>query len=289
MKTLNGRELSAKNMQNLTTKILDFKEKYLRRPTLAVILVGSDVPSQTYVHMKAKACKAVGIHSIIYEMSEDINEEILLKKIDNMNNDDTIDGILVQLPLPKHLNEEKVIEEIAIHKDVDGFTTHNVGALWANVQEKTRLLPATPYGVLKLLQEYKIDLLGKEVVIIGTSNIVGKPLAGLFVEQGSTVTMCNINTKDISLHTKHADILCVGVGKPQFIKADMVKEGCVVIDIGITKIDGKLYGDVDFDAVSKKASHITPVPGGVGPMTISTLLENTLKASINNQEAPTHP
>ena len=285
MNTLNGRELSTKIIKNLTIQISSFKEEYGRRPTLAVVLVGSDAPSQTYVQMKAKACKEAGIHSIVYEMSDDVNENILLKKIDNMNQDDTIDGILVQLPLPKHLDEEKVIERIATHKDVDGFTTHNAGSLWSNVNQKTRLLPATPLGVIRLLKEYKIDMLGKEVVIIGTSNIVGKPLAGLLLEQGATVTMCNINTKDISVHTKRADILCVAVGKPKFIKADIVKEGCVVVDIGITKVDGKLYGDVDFEQVSQKASYITPVPGGVGPMTISTLLENTLKASINNQEA----
>ena len=285
MNTLNGRELSTKIIKNLTIQISSFKEEYGRRPTLAVVLVGSDAPSQTYVQMKAKACKEAGIHSIVYEMSDDVNENILLKKIDNMNQDDTIDGILVQLPLPKHLDEEKVIERIATHKDVDGFTTHNAGSLWSNVNQKTRLLPATPLGVIRLLKEYKIDMLGKEVVIIGTSNIVGKPLAGLLLEQGATVTMCNINTKDISVHTKRADILCVAVGKPKFIKADILKEGCVVVDIGITKVDGKLYGDVDFEQVSQKASYITPVPGGVGPMTISTLLENTLKASINNQEA----
>lgn len=281
MNILNGKELSSSITSKLKKDVLDFQEKTSRRPCLAVVLVGDDQASKTYTNMKARACKEVGIQSILHEMSEDVSEQILLQTIENMNNDITIDGILVQLPLPKHLNENKIIEKISAHKDVDGFTPFNVGSLWSNVNKNTMFAPATPLGVIKLLKHNKIDIQSKEVVIVGTSNIVGKPLAGLFLQENATVTMCNIHTKNLISHTLRADILCVGIGKPNFITADMVKDNVVVIDIGINKVDGKLCGDVDFKEVSKKASYITPVPGGVGPMTISILLENTIRASKN--------
>lgn len=283
MSILNGKELSLATIERLKKDVLEFEKQTSKVTTLAVVLVGSDPASKTYINMKAKACQNVGIHSIVHEMNENTSEDMLLQVIENMNNDDTIDGILVQLPLPKTLNEEKIIEKISIHKDVDGFTPFNVGSLWANINNDM-FAPATPLGVLKLLKHNNIEIQSKEVVIVGTSNIVGKPLAGLFLRENATVTMCNIHTKDLAFHTRRAEILCVAIGKPKFITQDMVKDGAVVVDIGITKVDNKLYGDVDFDNVSKRASYITPVPGGVGPMTISVLLENTIQASKNNHK-----
>ena len=279
---LDGKALSALKIEQIAGAINTFKQKTSHIPTLAVVLVGSDAASKTYVNRKAKACQQVGIHSILHEMPQDISAQEIIATIKRMNKDPRIDGILVQLPLPHHISEEEVIKTIKVSKDVDGFTPFNTGALWTNTHIDNLLTPATPLGVIELLQHYNITVAGKEVVIVGASNIVGKPLAALFLQLKATVSLCHMGTQGLSNHTKRADILCSATGKQHLITADMVKEGAVVIDIGIVKVGDKIYGDVDFDGVAQVASHITPVPGGVGPMTICTLLSNTLKAAQIN-------
>ena len=248
-----------------------------QRPGLAVVLVGEDPASQVYVRNKVNACQAVGMHSekIIYAAA--VDPEIVLKKIAELNSDPAIHGILVQLPLPGHFDEEAVLAAIAVDKDVDGFHAANVGAL---AQGNPRFIPCTPYGVMKMFEKGKVDLSGKEAVVIGRSNIVGKPMALLLINAGATVTVCNSRTQDLAGHTRRADILVVAVGKPRFVTADMVKPGAVVIDVGINRLpDGKLCGDVDFANCLQVAGQITPVPGGVGPMTITMLLVNTIEAA----------
>jgi methylenetetrahydrofolate dehydrogenase (NADP+)/methenyltetrahydrofolate cyclohydrolase len=227
--------------------------------------------------MKAKACKEANIYSITHEMPADIGEHKILETIEMINKNPNIDGILVQLPLPRHIDTTKVIEAIAPEKDVDGFHPFNVGRLVTNMDG---FVPCTPLGVMELLKEYDIDVKGKNAVVVGASNIVGKPMANLLLNANATVDICHIYTKNLKEHTLNADILVVGVGKPNLITEDMVKDGAIVIDIGINKLDsGKLVGDVDFENVSKKCSYITPVPGGVGPMTIAMLLKNTIKSA----------
>ena len=248
-----------------------------QRPGLAVILVGEDAASQVYVRNKVSACQAIGMHSekITYDAAAD--PEIVLDKIAELNADPKIHGILVQLPLPGHFDEEAVLTAIAVDKDVDGFHAENVGAL---AQGNPRFIPCTPYGVMKMFEKGGVDLAGKEAVVIGRSNIVGKPMALLLINAGATVTVCNSRTKDLGGHTRRADILVVAVGKPRFVTADMVKPGAVVIDVGINRLpDGKLCGDVDFAGCLEVAGQITPVPGGVGPMTITMLLANTIEAA----------
>ncbi len=261
---------------------LDIKEKIKNKLSnknvsigLSVLLVGDDPASEIYVNMKKNACRDVGINSEIVRLSSEVSESEVLEKIDSLNKDDKIHGILVQLPLPKHINEAKILQAVSHKKDVDGFHPYNVGDL---VIGEDGFVPATPLGVIELLKAYDIEIKSKDVAIIGASNIVGKPLFSLFLNEGATVSICHKRTKDISHYTKYADIVCVGVGLPNLIKADMVKDGAIIIDIGINKVDKKIVGDVDFEGVSKKASYITPVPGGVGPMTIAMLLENTIKA-----------
>ena len=248
-----------------------------QRPGLAVILVGEDAASQVYVRNKVSACQAVGMHSEKITYDAAVAPEIVLKKIAELNADPAIHGILVQLPLPKHFDEEAVLEAIAAEKDVDGFHAENVGAL---AQGNPRFIPCTPYGVMKMFEKGNVDLSGKEAVVIGRSNIVGKPMALLLINAGATVTVCNSRTKDLAGHTRRADILVAAVGKPKFVTADMVKPGAVVIDVGINRLpDGKLCGDVDFAGCLAVAGQITPVPGGVGPMTITMLLANTIEAA----------
>ncbi|MDO7253742.1 bifunctional methylenetetrahydrofolate dehydrogenase/methenyltetrahydrofolate cyclohydrolase FolD [Helicobacter cappadocius] len=250
-------------------------------PTLAVVLVGEDAASCAYVNMKVKACERVGIKSIAKKMPENVSEEELLKIIEELDKNEEIDGILVQLPLPKHINTKLVLEAISYQKDVDGFHPFNIGRILAGIEA---FAPATPLGVMNLLKNYNISVRGKNVAIIGASNIVGKPLASLMLNAGATISVCHILTQDLAFFTRSADIVCVGVGKPDLIQADMIKEGAVVIDIGINRLEnGKLVGDVAFESVSKKASFITPVPGGVGPMTIVSLLQNTLLAAKNRK------
>ena len=248
-----------------------------QRPGLVVILVGEDAASQVYVRNKVNACQMIGMHSEKITYDAAVNPEIVLKKIAELNADPNIHGILVQLPLPGHFNEEAVLEAIAVDKDVDGFHAENVGAL---AQGNPRFIPCTPYGVMKMLEKGNVDLAGKEAVVIGRSNIVGKPMALLLINAGATVTVCNSRTKDLAGHTRRADILVAAVGKPRFVTADMVKPGAVVIDVGINRLpDGKLCGDVDYVGCLEVAGQITPVPGGVGPMTITMLLANTIEAA----------
>ena len=248
--------------------------------TLAVIQVGNDPASTVYVGNKKKACEYVGIHSLSYELSEETTEEELLALVEKLNADDTVNGILVQLPLPSHINEDKVIQTISPKKDVDGFHPQSVGALSIG---QPGFVSCTPAGIIQLLKRSGVVIDGKECVIVGRSNIVGKPMAMLMLRENATVTVCHSHTKDLKEVTKRADILIVAIGKPKMITADYVKEGAVVIDVGINRDEeGKLCGDVDFDQVKDKVGMITPVPGGVGPMTITMLMEQTYQAALRS-------
>ncbi len=279
MTILDGKALSSKIKEEIKREIENLKKDKNIVPGLAVILVGDDPASHTYVKMKARACKDVGIYSITHEMPETISEEEIIETIEMMNQNPNIDGILVQLPLPSHIDTTKILEVIDPKKDVDGFHPYNFGRLNQGLDS---FVPCTPLGVMELLREYKIDVKGMDACVVGASNIVGKPMAALLLNEFATVDICHIFTKDLKSHTKKADILVVGVGKPNLITQDMVKDGAIVIDIGINKLENnKIVGDVDFKRVSKKASFITPVPGGVGPMTIAMLLKNTIKAAKN--------
>jgi len=280
MTILDGKKLSTKIRENVKIEVQKLQKTNIT-PGLAVVLVGNDAASAAYVNMKSKACKESGIYSIVHEMPETISQENILEIIQMMNNNTNIDGILVQLPLPKHIDTTEILEAISPHKDVDGFHPYNVGRVVAGLDG---FIPATPYGVMELLKEYNIDPKGKNVCIVGASNIVGKPMATLMLNSNATVDICHIYTKDLKSHTLNADIICVGVGVVNLIKEDMVKDDVVIIDIGINRLEsGKLTGDVDFENVSKKSSYITPVPGGVGPMTIAMLLENTVKSAKNRK------
>ncbi|HUH87211.1 MAG TPA: bifunctional methylenetetrahydrofolate dehydrogenase/methenyltetrahydrofolate cyclohydrolase FolD [Pusillimonas sp.] len=246
-------------------------------PGLAVVLVGSDPASQVYVRNKAAACEKAGLHSEVIRLGADTTQQQLLDQVHSLNNDPAIHGILVQLPLPKHLDSFQVIEAIAAHKDVDGFHALNAGLLSMG---RPLFQPCTPYGVMKILESEGVDLWGAEAVVVGASNIVGKPMAMLMLAKGATVTLCNSKTRDLGAQTRRADVLVVATGKPDMITGDMIKPGAVVIDVGINrKDDGKLTGDVEFASASKVAGAITPVPGGVGPMTIAMLLVNTIEAA----------
>ena len=274
---IDGKLVSKTVRENLVKEIEKFKAQTGCTPGLAVVLVGNNPASAVYVRNKHKACLECGINSIEVTMPEDTTEEELLKKIDELNNDSAVHGILVQLPLPKHISEEKVINSISPDKDVDAFHPENVGRILIG---KYSYLPCTPAGIMDLLAFYNIDPEGKECVIIGRSNIVGKPMSLLMLAKNATVTVAHSRTKNLANVTRRADILIVAIGRANFVTADMVKEGAVVIDVGINRLaDGKLAGDVDFANVADKTSFITPVPGGVGPMTITTLLKNTLTAA----------
>jgi methylenetetrahydrofolate dehydrogenase (NADP+)/methenyltetrahydrofolate cyclohydrolase len=252
------------------------------KPGLAVILVGHDPASQVYVKNKVAACEKAGLHSVFEQYASDMTQDALLERVRALNVDPTIHGILVQLPLPAHIDSHLVIETIAAHKDVDGFHVSNAGLLMTG---KPLFRPCTPYGVMKMLESEHVPVRGAVAVVIGASNIVGKPMAMLLQTAGATVTICNSKTKDLAWHTRHADILVVATGKPKMINASMVKHGAVVIDVGINRgADGKLCGDVDFESVKTVAGAITPVPGGVGPMTIAMLLVNTIEAAERAQQ-----
>ena len=274
---IDGKLVSQATRKEIAENVAEFKKEYGITPGLAVILVGDDPASCVYVRNKHKGCIDAGMNSYQIEMPKDTTEEELLSKIDELNNDSNVHGILVQLPLPSHLSEEKVINRISPKKDVDAFHPENVGKIMIGSYD---FLPCTPAGVMKLLEYYSVDITGKECVIIGRSNIVGKPMSLLLLAKNGTVTVCHSKTKDLKSVTKRADILVVAIGRANFVTADMVKPGAVVVDVGINRLDdGKLCGDVDFSAVSDVASMITPVPGGVGPMTITMLLNNTLTAA----------
>jgi len=277
MQILDGKALAQKIQQNVSNEVKILKEESDLTPGLAVILVGQDPASQAYVNMKKKACDKMGFYSVSHEMPEDISQEAIENTIVMMNKNPNIDGILVQLPLPPQIDTTKILELVDPSKDVDGFHPYNVGRLVTNLDG---FVPCTPLGVMELLQEYKIDVKGKNCVVVGASNIVGKPMASLLLNADATVEICHIFTDDLKKHTLNADILLVGVGVINLITEDMVKDDVVIIDIGINRTeDGKLTGDVDFKNVSKKCSYITPVPGGVGPMTIAMLMSNSLKAA----------
>ncbi|MGJ0313955.1 bifunctional methylenetetrahydrofolate dehydrogenase/methenyltetrahydrofolate cyclohydrolase FolD [Aliarcobacter cryaerophilus] len=277
MVLLDGKILSAKIKEEVKVEVTQIVKEKNITPGLAVILVGNDAASATYVASKAKACKDAGIYSVVHEMPESITQEELLETINMMNNNPKLDGILVQLPLPKHIDTTTVLEAINPLKDVDGFHPYNVGRMVSNLDS---FLPATPFGVMRMFEEHNIELSGKDVVVIGSSDIVGKPMASLLINKKATVTVCNSRTKDLKAHTSKADIVIIAVGVPYLLKEDMVKDGAVVIDVGINRLDtGKLVGDADFEGLKNKCSHLTPVPGGVGPMTIAMLLKNTIKAA----------
>ena len=277
MVLLDGKILSAKIKEEVKVEVTQIVKEKNITPGLAVILVGNDAASATYVASKAKACKDAGIYSVVHEMPESITQEELLETINMMNNNPKLDGILVQLPLPKHIDTTTVLEAINPLKDVDGFHPYNVGRMVSNLDS---FLPATPFGVMRMFEEHNIELSGKDVVVIGSSDIVGKPMASLLINKKATVTVCNSRTKDLKAHTLKADIVIIAVGVPYLLKEDMVKDGAVVIDVGINRLDtGKLVGDADFEGLKNKCSHLTPVPGGVGPMTIAMLLKNTIKAA----------
>jgi len=279
---IDGNKIAQEVRHSVRKEALDFKEKTGIVPGLAVILVGEDPASQVYVGRKAKACAEVGFLSREYKLSADTSEAKLLNIISELNADQVIHGILVQLPLPKHIHTDKIIAAIDPQKDVDGFHPYNVGGL---VSGNPLFVPCTPRGIMELIARTGIDLKGKEAVVVGRSNIVGKPIALLLLAQHATVTICHSRTKDLPAVTRRADVLIAAVGKPHMIKANMVKEGAVVIDVGVNRLEnGKLAGDVAFDEVAAKASFITPVPGGVGPMTIAMLMKNTLDAAIRRYE-----
>ncbi len=273
---IDGKLVSAEQRKKIAQEVKELKDSGYE-PGLAVIIVGEDPASKVYVRNKHKACDEVGIYSEVHELPESTTQEELIALVRRLNNDDKINGILVQLPLPKHLSEDEVIAEISPEKDVDAFHTVNVGRIMLGDYD---FLPCTPAGVMVLLEHYGIEVSGKECVVVGRSNIVGKPQAMLLLHANGTVTVCHSRTKDLKEVTKRADILVVAIGKADFITGDMVKEGAVVIDVGMNRReDGKLTGDVDFATVEPKASYITPVPGGVGPMTITMLMKNTLTSA----------
>ncbi|BAF71624.1 bifunctional methylenetetrahydrofolate dehydrogenase/methenyltetrahydrofolate cyclohydrolase FolD [Sulfurovum sp. NBC37-1] len=277
MQLIDGKSLAHKVQENVAKEVEELKQVKNIVPGLAVLLIGDDPASHAYVNMKAKACERVGFYSITHNMPDTISQDEIIATIEMMNANPRIDGILVQLPLPKHIDTNKILEVIDPKKDVDGFHAYNVGRLVTGLDS---FVACTPLGVMKMFEEYEIDLEGKDVCVVGASNIVGKPMASLLLNANATVTITHIFTKDLKAHTSQADIVVVGVGVPGLIKEDMVKEGAIVIDIGINRIeDGSLVGDVDFKNVAPKCSYITPVPGGVGPMTIAMLLSNTLKSA----------
>ena len=274
--TIKGNEVAEKKRAQLKEKVVKLKEQGIV-PGLAVILVGEDPASRSYVKGKEKGCEQVGIYSELIELPETITEERLLAEIDRLNGDDRINGILVQLPLPKHIEEKAIIERISPEKDVDGFHPISVGRMMTG---QDTFLPCTPHGILELVKETNLDISGKHVVVIGRSNIVGKPVGQLFLNENATVTYCHSKTQNIEELSKLADILIVAVGRPKMVTADYIKEGAVVIDVGVNRLEtGKLCGDVDFDNVLDVAGYITPVPKGVGPMTITMLLHNTVESA----------
>lgn len=273
-KIIDGKLVSQKIVADLKAQVNGFDKK----PTLAVIQVGNDPASSTYVNIKIKRCAEIGIKSLSYKFDENFSEDDLLQLISKLNSNPDVNGILVQVPLPKHINEKKVLNFISPDKDVDGFHPNNVGKL---ISGDCQLVSCTPLGIMSLIDHYKIELEGKHAVVVGRSNTVGKPVAMLLLQRNSTVTVCHSKTSDLKEFTKQADILVVAVGRPSLITGDMVKKGAVVIDVGTNRVGKKLTGDVDFDSVKEKASYISPVPGGVGPMTVASLMGNTIKAYKN--------
>jgi methylenetetrahydrofolate dehydrogenase (NADP+)/methenyltetrahydrofolate cyclohydrolase len=275
---ISGKELATKLRTQMQEHVKDILKVFGEAPCLAVILVGDDPASQSYVKGKSKACEEIGIKNITLRLHKDTSEIEMLRKIQELNLDPNVHGILVQLPLPNHIDERKVMNFIDPRKDVDGFHPFNVDALYSN--KSNGILPCTPKGIIHLLIENSIQIAGKHAVVIGRSNIIGLPIAKLLLDNNATVTVCHSQTKNLKEITRSADILVVAIGKPEFITCDMVNDGAVVIDVGVNRVDGKLVGDVHFDSIKDKASYITPVPGGVGPMTITCLMENTIECFL---------
>mgnify|MGYP002631273281 FL=1 len=275
-KIVDGKLVSQILREKMKSRVEELAKRDIK-PGLAVILVGDDAASQVYVRNKVAACQAIGVHSRVYRLAADTPEQKVLEELKLLNNDSEINGILVQLPLPKHIDEDKILETISPEKDVDGFHKINVGAM---VIGRARFYPCTPHGVMKLLEYYGIAIEGRHAVVVGRSNIVGKPMALMLLEKGATVSICNSKTPDLASFTRQADIVVVAVGKSKVLSGDMIKPGATVIDVGINRLpDGSLTGDVDFESVREVAGFLTPVPGGVGPMTITMLLENTIRSS----------
>jgi methylenetetrahydrofolate dehydrogenase (NADP+)/methenyltetrahydrofolate cyclohydrolase len=278
MKLIDGRKVANAIKESLYEEIKQLKDKEIV-PGLAVVIVGQDPASMSYVKSKEKTCIKLGMHSERYDLEDTVEESVLLDLIHSLNEKESIHGILVQLPLPKHIDERKIIEAIDPKKDVDGFHPINVGKLFSGLEG---VKPCTPFGIIKLLEYYNIDVTGMNAVILGRSNIVGKPAAALLLQKNATVTVCHSRTKDLEVRLKEADLVVAAIGKPLFVKEHMIKEGAVVIDVGINRLDQSLVGDVDFNKVKDKASYLTPVPGGVGPMTIAMLMYNTVEACKKN-------
>lgn len=292
MQILDGKLVAQAVKNDLKIKVDALKEKGKKTPHLAAVLVGNNGASETYVASKVKTCEEIGYQSTLIRFNADVEEDVLLRKIQELNADDNIDGILVQLPLPKQIAEEKVINTIAAEKDVDGFHPANIGKM---IQGQPAYIPATPYGILLLLEHYKIETKGKHAVVIGRSNIVGRPISILLSQNtptgNCTVTLCHSHTRNLESICRQADIIVAALGKPEFLTADMVKEGAIVIDVGITRVEDKskkkgytIKGDVHFETVAPKCSYITPVPGGVGAMTIAALMQNTYLAVTQKQK-----
>ncbi|RAK22329.1 methylenetetrahydrofolate dehydrogenase (NADP+)/methenyltetrahydrofolate cyclohydrolase [Anoxybacillus vitaminiphilus] len=282
---ISGTELAKEKRAQLAKEVQQLKNAGIE-PGLAVVLVGDNPASRSYVKAKQKACEEIGIRSVLLEFPDTITEPFLLEQIERLNEDDSIHGILVQLPLPRQINELNVIEKIAPEKDVDGFHPLNIGRMIAG---QKAFLPCTPYGILYMVQSLGVEIAGKHVVVIGRSNIVGKPVGQLFLKENATVTYCHSKTKNLAEMTRQADILIVAVGKPNLIGAEHVKKGAIVIDVGVNRLEnGKLCGDVNFDEVKEVAGYLTPVPKGVGPMTITMLLHNTVQAARESRREKAH-
>lgn len=281
MKLLDGKIVSQKILEQVKEDVGRLKKERII-PKLAVILVGENPASLSYIKQKKKACEFTGIEWEELDFDGTLTHDALIEKIKELNMRDDIHGILVQLPLPDHIYTPEVIKAVSPRKDVDGFHAYNLGKMFLST-EFEELAPCTPMGIIKLLDDYGIDVSGMDATVVGASNIVGKPIGIMLLNRNATVTTCHIKTKDLKKHTLNADLLVVAVGKAGLITADMVKDGAIVIDVGCNKVDGKLCGDTDFDAISKKASYITPVPGGVGPMTVACLMENTLTACMRER------
>lgn len=275
MPLIDGKKVSAAIQERIAAEVAKLKTKTNKVPGLAVILVGDDPASSIYVRNKNKTCLKLGFASFEHHLAAETSEDALLRLVGDLNANEDVNGILVQLPLPDHVDSQKVFRAIDPKKDVDGFHPENMGRLMIG---NALLAPCTPSGIIELLDHYQVEIEGKHAVVVGRSNIVGKPVAMLLLHRNATVTVCHSRTRDLPGVTRAADLLIAAVGKPRFVTADMVRDGAVVIDVGINRVDGKLVGDVDYEAVAPKASLITPVPGGVGPMTIALLMQNTLKS-----------
>ena len=280
MQILDGKAFAADYRLKLAEKVKNLKETDNIVPGLAVVIIGEDPASQIYVRNKMKACEAAGIKSFNVVLPETVTQSEAEEEVKKLAENSEVDGIIVQLPLPKKFDEKRILSLIPVEKDVDGLSSENLGKL---LKGEDSLISCTPYGIIELLKGYGVKFAGKSAVVLGRSNMVGKPVAALLLRENATVTVCHSKTENIASYTKNADVLVAAIGKAKFVTADMVKDGAIVVDVGINRIDGKIYGDVDYESVKDKCSLITPVPGGVGPMTVTMLLQNTFNACINKR------